>query len=364
VISRRSFGALALAVLVLGACGDDPTDETAGSSETTATALPSIESTTTLVAPPSVAPPSGPPTSAVPAPDLAECASPAAVPSLIVAAGTEVAAVDGEERRVLVTFDDEVWLAFGDADGLVVASTRVGTGPGSKSQGWIVEGGVAREIVEEGSPGVLVYELAHDGGEPIAIYGPLRDVSDDGFPESTPIVAARIDGSDRWGLGNAFAPEWAVVSASAASGLVAFTANSDLTETVFTTAVRDPRVLDERFAPKADYNMPPLVTSAVLAPDATELAWIEGPDWIGVDQAMNDAPWQLVVADAQSGEERYRRSVLTSDEAVLHIEWDGDTAIISRFDEPPMLVDTSDTAASLREACGVTGVATLPRPRR
>jgi hypothetical protein len=279
---------------------------------------------------------------------------------------------------VLANLDDEVWLAFGDRDGVVVASTRVGTGPGSSSQGWIVESDTAREIVEEGSRGVLVYELTHVGGAPVVIYGPIRELEDGYAPQSTPIVVARVDDSDRWELGNAFAPEWGVESASVAAGFVVFTASSDLTESVITTRIHDPLVLEGRFAPEPPYGMPPLVTSAVLHPDGSELAWIEGPDWDGATQMPGNAPWQLVVADAETGVERFRRSVLTSIEGVLHVErvgdvsivgryvhleWDGDTAIISRFEEPPMLVDTSDASAPLRAACDLTGVATLPRPR-
>jgi hypothetical protein len=45
------------------------------------------------------------------------------------------------------------------------------------------------------------------------------------------------------------------------------------------------------------------------------------------------------------------------------VDWDGERAVISRFDAPPLLVDTADDGAALVELCDVTGTATLRRPR-
>jgi hypothetical protein len=355
-LNRRPVAATILTfALLLGACGDDA--EVVGDPTTTSDASGPASSSTTAA-------PTTTTAGEIVEPDpVAGCAAIDDVPPLVVADGSDVVAVESGQRTPLVSFDDEAWLAFGDGAGLVVASTRVGTGPGSKSQGWIVDDGTPREIVEESSPGVLVYELTMVDGSPVVIYGPLRDIDTPGAPESTPVVAARVDGTDRWGLGDAYAPEWGITSASAADGFVVFSAVSDLTESVFTTTVRDPLVLDDRFAPKAEYNAPPLVTNAVLHPDGTQLAWIEGPDWDGATNASTDDPWQLVVADAETGTETFRRSILGSVEAILHLEWTGELAVVSRFDAPPLLVDTADVAAPMVEACDVRGVAKLTRPR-
>jgi hypothetical protein len=357
--SFRRIGAvialLATAGATLVACGDDDVLEGASTTSTRApvtTIEPGPTDTSTA------------PDASIAPPDAPRCATTDdAAPSLVVADGTAVSWVHPGGREQIAEFDDEVWLAFAADDGLVVASTRVGTGPESFGQGWIIDEGGRREIVEEGSPGVVVYELMHVDGAPVVVYGPIRDVTSPDAPESTPVVAATIDGSDRWGLGDAYAPEWGVTSASAAAGFVVFTAVSDLTESVFTTSDRDPLVLDDRFSPEPPYNSPPLVTNAVLHPDGSQLAWIEGPDWDESAQGSSDDPWQLVVADARTGEERFRRSVLGGTEAVLHVDWDGERAVISRFDAPPMLVDTADDRAALVELCDVTGTATLPRPR-
>lgn len=358
--SIRRIGAVVALLTTAGAalvaCGDD--DAFDGAS-TTSTRAP-----VTTVAPDPPGTSTAPDTSVAP-PEAPRCATAddPAPPSLVVADGSTVSWVHPGGREQIAEFDDEVWLAFAADDGLVVASTRVGTGPESFGQGWIIDQGVRREIVEQGSPGVVVYELVHVDGAPVVVYGPIRDVTSPDAPESTPIVAATIDGTDRWALGDAYAPEWGVTSASAAAGFVVFTAVSDLTESVFTTTDRDPLVLDDRFSPEPPYNSPPLVTHAVLHPDGSALAWIEGPDWDDAAQASSDDPWQLVVADARTGEERYRRSVLGGTEAVLHVDWDGERAVISRFDAPPLLVDTADDDAALVELCDVTGTATLRRPR-
>jgi hypothetical protein len=354
--SRVGIRSLRFAVaglaLALGACGDDPDVITGGTTSGLSAPSAAPSSTTTPASTTTVST----------APAAGGCAAPESLPPLVVAAGNEVLLVSHGVRS-LATFDDEVWLAFGDGDDTLVVATRVGTGSASKSQLWVDAAGKRRELAAEHAPGVVLYEVGEDDGELVVVYGEILDAL-----QTSPVVLSRLDGNDRRELGDAYGPEWAVTTASLASEYAVFSAFADLTESVFTTSLAGDERIEGRFAPEPPYGEPPLVADAVLDPSGDELAWVEGPDYSGAaperpPEQNGVTSWQLVIADARTGEERFRKVIADFDAAIARVEWNGDTAIVSRYDEAPLIVDTTDVDAAVLEACDVHGVATIVRPR-
>lgn len=99
----------------------------------------------------------------------------------------------------------------------------------------------------------------------------------------------------------AFAPEFSTERGSVGGDVIVATASADLTESIaFYSPAGDE--IGDRFNPTTTlaYNMPPLLSHAVLSPDGSELAWLEGPDHNGVTQTV-EGDWVLVVADSRSG---------------------------------------------------------------
>jgi hypothetical protein len=216
---------------------------------------------------------------------------------------------------------------------------RIGPAGGIGETGTIDHAVLYDLIVTDTGPKVLYGELSQGDGEP---KGSVR-LFDIGTGSSVTITASA-------------APEYSVYAASVADGIVVTSAISDLTENISTWALDGSGQVD-RYTPvrTENYGLPPFYGPAVPSPDGTRLAWLEGPDVVGADPAPQ-GDWQLVVADAFSGEEQVRLVLAPAEDDFSRFDWDGDWAVLSRgHGKRAVAIHTSDEEPKLQDICTADG---------
>jgi hypothetical protein len=181
----------------------------------------------------------------------------------------------------------------------------------------------------------------------------------DGEPEAN-LVLLDIGSGATIIVTGAQAPEYFVFRAAVAANLVVTSAYADLSEDITTWAL-DGSGRIERFSPvdPARYGLPPFYGPAVLSPDGTRLAWLEGPDVVGAS-ATPEGDWQLVVADAVTGAEESRTLLAGAEDQFAWFDWDGQWAVLSRG--PGLDAAVVDTASDYPESerpCNATASAVL-----
>lgn len=301
-MTRRRARVLVLTLLLLAACSDGGTDVATEGEP----ADDSASTTTTTEQEPGTAP-------------------------IIVADGRTIGRiVDGVIEPVGV-LDGTVAVAYGDGHGSYAAQVE---------DRLVVLYAGEQRVVDTERPGrVILYDLVWQDGSPHALYG-VRE--DDGEP-SGPIVLHDLDTDEQEELGPGYAVEHHTSTVSLRNGLLATSSTADLTEVVDVRPV-DGDADEDAWTPTKDleYNAPPFITSAVLAPDGETIAWLSGPDHDGKTNQPDVGSWEVVVADL-GGNERHRIALDIDDEIPSQLDYDGTRVLVSRRtgDAPasPLLID-------------------------
>lgn len=308
------------ALVLAAACGGDDVDVASRDSPRTATTATTATTST----------------SAVPVRD--------GPPAILVTAGSTISRVDGAEVETVGEVDGDAFIAFGDGvsdvQAVQVDGTLVAMRSGTPTQ------------LDPGAPGtVALFDVVSIDGVPHALYG----VHEERGERSGVLLLGSITGDTRRDLGTASAPEYTVLAGSIGGGLLATSAYADLTESV------DIRPLDgdgepNPWSPTTDleYNAPPLVLAAMLAPDGATVAWLSGPDHDGRTGEDDVGSWEVVVASID-GEELHRLPLDRSPEPV-HLDFDGRRVLVSREGAPALLIDLAN---GTRTELPVDGIATF-----
>jgi hypothetical protein len=179
------------------------------------------------------------------------------------------------------------------------------------------------------------------------------------------VYVMELEGQTSRRIADACRPEFFVMRVSFGGDVVVLSASSDLTE-AFEFYALDGRELTERPDPTKDlpYNEPPLLIQAVLSPDGTSLAYLEGPDVSGIagggDVRVGD--WALVVQDQRSGRETLRLDLArpADERGFARLDFDGRWAALSQSGNRPVrVVDTKDARPREIKLRDVRGVASF-----
>jgi hypothetical protein len=273
------------------------------------------------------------------------------LPDLIVAADEKVVRVSGGVSRSVPL--DGVNLAYAAGDGVVVAQLDTIDGPK------VVK--LDAKAVTDLAKDAVLFDVASINGEPTVFYGTLAGENPDDDPGQ--LLTLALDATAATTLGVAFGPEFGVLRTSTAQGLVAVTAISDQTEE-FSFMHLDGTAVDGVANPttNAPYAAPPLFVEAVLSPDGTEYAYLEGPDsYGGEDPEDLHGDWQLVVLGVD-GTERFRTTIADQERDIWRIDFDGRFVLASIADlgaDEPDQVAVLDTKGDhgLVTLCGLSGTA-------
>ena len=254
--------------------------------------------------------------------------------AIIVADGGTIGRIEDGVIEPVGMVDGDVAVAYGDGHGTYAAQV---------DDGLVVLSGGEQRAIDPGRPGrVILYDLLWLDDAPHALYG-VRE--EDGEP-SGPVVLHDLEADEQEELGRGYAVEHHTSTVSVRNGLVAMTSVADLTEVVDIGPLGGP-VDQDAWSPtkELEYNMPPFITSAVLAPDGETLAWLSGPDHDGENDQPNVGSWEVVVADL-GGNERHRIALDVDDEVPVQLDYDGARVLISRRtgDAPasPLLIHLAD----------------------
>lgn len=350
---------LLLAVLVLGACaGEDSTVEVGDTVAQTTVATPPATVATT------VATTTGSATTA-PSPTMTAGSDGCVagfdqLPPLVVAGDGNVTIYDSGESRS--TPLDGVRLAYLVDTGTVVAEVADPTNPERTDLVVLDESGST--VLDTSERGATLFDVSPVDGEPTVFYGTLPGDNTDEVPGELFRRAFDEDAPTR--LDVAFAPEYGVARTSQAAGVVVISAGADLTEQ-FTFVDLQGEPVEGIFNPttEAPYNAPPYWAEAVLAPDGTEYAYLEGPDLDGVDGSdVLIGDWQLVVVSTK-GVERVRLMMAPQSTSVWRLDFDGRFAVASlgpidaKQPTSVLVVDTKASKPVPTPLCGLTGTATI-----
>lgn len=190
----------------------------------------------------------------------------------------------------------------------------------------IVPGGPA-ELVAEGD--VSLSSVGWLGGRSAAVVidaNADRERPDE--PDNYGAVIVEYSDGEQVDVKAAGGPEYGALSVTIGAERLAEGAWADLTES-FAYYGPDGTVASDWFDPtqNAPYNAPPLYQWPIAAVDAddptqAELSWTEGPDF---DGATNETVggWNLVVADATTGEESLRLDLGDPGDALTYADFDG-----------------------------------------
>lgn len=259
----------------------------------------------------------------------------------VVVASEGLGADDDREVAIFTVGGAVATQRSSDADSTV--EYRIGTAEDPIVAGTVEHALLFDLVLTATGPAVLYGEIYQGDGEPLA-YVQLLDI---GTGTTTQVTESQ-------------AAEYFVYRAAAAEGIVVTSAISDLTENISTWAIDGSGAL-ERFSPvlSENYGLPPFYGPAVPSPDGTRLAWLEGPDVVGADPEP-EGDWQLVVADAVTGEEELRLYLGGADESFAWFDWDGRYALLSRGKDDPVLgIDTDQPEYSPYDICNAAGDALL-----
>lgn len=285
-----------------------------------------------------------------------DCGTVAGLPTLVLAGDGLVRRVrDGDVASLPLEL---VTVAYAAGPGLLVAEVAEFS-EGERADVVILQGDGITEL--DSTDGEVLYEVSDVGGTPHLFYATLPGPSFDGQPGE--LFHRPVAGGEPQRIDVAFAPEYGLARASQAQGLVVASAFADLTETfTFTDLAGTPR--DDVFdaTEGAPYNAPPLWAQAVLDPDGTRYAYLEGPDVDGVnDPETLVGEWELVIVTTAGGSQQLRLTIAGQDDRVRWFDFDGRYAVASLDDGRVVAVDTDAAAPEPVVLCDVAGVATIDR---
>jgi hypothetical protein len=125
-------------------------------------------------------------------------------------------------------------------------------------------------------------------------------------------------------------PEYEITRASYGGGVIVTSAWADLTE-AFNFLRPDGSVIKDRPNPtnELQYGRPPYMSDAVLSPDGSSLAYLEGPDFDPATEKQV-GNWVVVVQDQTTGRELLRVKVANGDVCVPWLDYDGRWLVVSR----------------------------------
>jgi hypothetical protein len=354
-VRRAAILVAAAVAAALAACGGEDSGVTVGATvpPDTVPAETTAPSTSALPAPTTTVTTAPAPTTAVPV----DCAaSLAGLPPLVVAGDGQVRRI-GPDGSATVPLE-RVNLAYAAGPGLLVAEVNEFT-EGERADVVILEGDGITEL--DSTDGEVLYEVSDVDGVPHLFFATLPGPNIDEQPGE--LFHRPVAGGDPTRIDVAFAPEYGVARASQAQGLVVASAFADLTETfTFTDLAGSPR--DDVFdaTEGAPYNAPPLWAQAVVDPDGTRYAYLEGPDVDGVnDPETLVGEWELVIVTTAGGSQQLRLTIAGQDDRVRWFDFDGRFAVASLDDGRVLAVDTDAAAPESVVLCDVTGVATIDR---
>jgi hypothetical protein len=205
-------------------------------------------------------------------------------------------------------------VVLGPLDGLLVQAARLA------SDGSLVveliddvpigEPITVHEIVQFGPDGSIIdlvedailYDVAVFGGVEQALVG---EVWGGDVEQEANLVAVPLDGRPPIAFGTAFAPEYGVDSIDVVDEIAVVSAFADLTELVTYTDAQGTEIILPSPTDGLPYGGEPFVHLAVISPDGSEVAWVEGPenypDESGVATWFGD--WRVRSMDLVTGEE-------------------------------------------------------------
>lgn len=364
MISRRRRWAAALVCsLAVVACGggeDDPA-ETSALDETVSTrpaenAPETSEAQTAVVE-------DAPGPWILDAEPLANAAGP---PRMLVADGNTITRID---RGVAVEVADperRIGRALGDGDGLVIYEEIETDRDGVDTAVRLIQldaDGTTTTLKIGAHRSVQLHDLFRVDGHTAVLYGLFRDPTDVDDEVTGRVLFHDLLTGEVVPLADAAGPEYFVSHASAADEVVALTATADLTELVEFRDWSGAPV--DRPSPTDDleYNQPPFITSAVLSPDGSEIATVEGPDVAGFSEDGDElvGGWDVVIDDRDG--EQLRLTIADQSLAWVTIDFDGRWLLVSggTTDGPvtPLLIDTEATDLASYLLDGVVGDAQL-----
>lgn len=359
--SPRRLATLASIAVVglLASCGAE-SDVRSGDVGSTTVAITSTAATTTgapatttselaTTIPPSIEPPMSTTSPTTDAP--LDCVSAAVMPPMVAAeadgydtVGTHEGLGAPDDREVVLFTSGGAVATEHRDEGVSTVEYRIGPAGGIGPHGTIEHAMLHDLVLTPEGPAVLYGEV-YQGNEERAANLNLLDI---GTGASRTITASE-------------GPEYFVYRAAAAEGIIVTSAHSDLTENISTWALDGSGQL-ERYSPVLPerYGLPPFYGPAVPSPDGTQLAWLEGPDAVGGgggDQRAGD--WELVVADAFTGEVSLRLFLASIEDQFIGFDWDGEWAVLSRGQGLPVLgVYTAKPSTSPFDVCGADGLLT------
>jgi hypothetical protein len=283
---------------------------------------------------------------------------------LLVTDGAEVKRLANGRVTRVGTVEGTTGVAVGDGVGTVVVEVlqpRAQSRPVPVRLVRLEDGGTAVPLDTAPADEVHLYDAVIVDGASHVLYGAAR-LPDDDEPSGDVVLHDPATGKRR-GLFPAFAPEFFTHRGSAAADTIVTSASTDLTETFAlhrfdgTDAPGWRNPTDE-----LPYNMPPLLTDAVLSPAADTLAYLSGPDWDGHTQERVGR-WELVVV-APDGKEIHRLPLAHIDRELTRLDFDGRWAVISStspngIPQPPLLIDTHADRPVGHILSAVVGTATI-----
>ena len=240
-------------------------------------------------------------------------------------------------------------------------------------------GGRAEPIDTGRAPQIDLHDVAVIEGEPRIVFTTyVGDKKTSGTETWGYLYIQDPDSAHRQRVAVAFAPEFGIGRASYGGGVIVASATSDLTES-FESLRADGSRVKGRPNPTDDleYNHPPFMSDAVLSPDGTWLAYLEGPDTSIKSPTKAVGSWVVVVLSQRTGGERLRVMVANRDLCVSWLDFDGRWLVISRTKPlgneegvpacyprrseplPVLVLDTQSKPLELVELTDVVGVATI-----
>lgn len=286
------------------------------------------------------------------------------LPPLVVAHDAEVSLYVDGELDLIGSVEPMAALAISDGEGSVVVQS--GRPPEADSALVLLMRDGDPPITRlnfTDAPQLFLHDVARIEGQPHVLFATL-DERVDAEVRGELLLAGLADGAVRK-IDDAFLPAHFLDHASFGGGVVAASVHCDLTECVeFLDINGDPVEGLPDPTEGLGYNQPPLITKTVLSPDASRLAYLEGPDVGAESPSQPTGEWVLVVLAQKDGSEVVRLIVAPNEEQIDHLDFDGRWAVASRLAEdgerlPAVTVDTTANDPEPIELTDVVGTATI-----
>ncbi len=303
----------------------------------------------------------------LPATELAAATDP---PPILVSDGDTIQRVSGDTVTLVADPEARIGTAVGDGRGTVFYETMRTSRDGVDEAFGLVRlrpDGTSSRLTLASHQVVRLQDAVTDGETTKILYALFRDPAmvDDhitGTLRLRDLTTGRVTT-----LADAAWPNALLTRASLSSDTVALSYTED-EATVVEFHDLTGAVVETRPSPTdaVDGGEPPFIGSAVLSPDGSELAYVEGPDPRFSDEGTDPSAvradhWQVVVTDDTG--EQVRFTVADRSLASVEIDFDGRWLVISGRSADgavePLLIDTEATDLPVYVAAGVRGGARI-----